>query len=135
MSQTQSVSEYLSTLKEGDVVYRECKGSNIGFDLDRQVIARLTKSQIILKSGGRYNRATGASIGSTTWARNTLVVPTTAVKQRWKEIFLTRWAKTMFPTLFNDLTLEQQMALFRQAKAFAAANASASQPSASDEDL
>lgn len=131
MSQTQSISEYLSTLKEGDTVYRVCKGA----DLDRQVIARVTKTQIILKSGGRYNRDTGASIGSTTWTRNNLLVPTDNVKQRWRKMFLARWANSKFPDLFKGMTIDQQMELYRQAKAFAAANASASVPATPDEDL
>lgn len=131
MSQTQTISEYLSTLKEGDAVYRDCHGA----DLDRQVIARITKTQIILKSGGRYKRDTGASIGSTTWARNNLLVPTDDVKQRWREVFLARWAKSKFPDLFKGLTVDQQMELYRQAKAFAAANASASTPATTDEDI
>lgn len=126
----ETLGEFMSTLKAGDSVFREYRGA----DLDKQRVSRVTKTQIILESGGRYSRATGFSVPATTWMRSNLVLPTPDVKKRWLEVFLSRWAKETFPSLFKNLTTQQQMVLYRQAQAFAATNKADASPDASGEE-
>ncbi|MEX6780440.1 hypothetical protein [Pseudomonas aeruginosa] len=119
MSTEQTLQQYLTSLKEGDVVYREA-GAN---SLDRVRVSRTTRTQIILITGGRYNRATGVSIGSTAgWDRSVLMLPTPQTKAKWQRLYLAKWASKTLPGIFQSLTPEQQAELYRQIKDMEAKN-------------
>lgn len=128
MSNKQSIGEYLSTLKQGDTVYRKADGAN----LDRALIAKTTPTQIILTSGGRYNKTTGLSIGGSTWSRSCIVEPTPEVKQEWEALYLAKWASESLPDLFKSLTQEQQRELYRQVKTMTAENKAADSQTSMD---
>lgn len=111
MSAEQTLLQYLTSLKEGDVVYRE-SGAN---SVDRVRVSRITRTQIILITGGRYNRTTGDSIGSTSgWERSVIMQPTPQIKAKWQRLYLTEWASKTLPGIFRSLTSEQQAELYRQ---------------------
>lgn len=119
MSAEQTREQYLSSLKEGDVVYRE-SGAN---SVDRVRVSRTTRTQIILVTGGRYNRTTGASIGSTSgWERSVIMQPTPQIKAKWQRLYLAKWASKTLPGIFQSLTPDQQAELYRQIKDMEAKN-------------
>lgn len=134
MSAEQTREQYLSSLKEGDVVYREA-GAN---SLDRVRVSRTTRTQIILITGGRYNRDTGVSIGHTAgWDRSVIMLPTHQIKAKWQRLYLAKWASKTLPGIFRSLTLEQQAELYRQIKDMEAKNkgAAADSPAPSADGL
>ncbi|MCS7526946.1 hypothetical protein N0609_11590 [Pseudomonas aeruginosa] len=119
MSTEQTLLQYLTSLKEGDVVYRE-SGAN---SVDRVRVSRTTRTQIILVTGGRYNRTTGASIGSTSgWERSVIMQPTPQIKAKWQRLYLAKWASKTLPGIFQSLTPDQQAGLYRQIKDMEAKN-------------
>ncbi|XWN09649.1 hypothetical protein ACIRUG_34745 (plasmid) [Pseudomonas aeruginosa] len=119
MSTEQTLLQYLTSLKEGDVVYRE-SGAN---SVDRVRVSRTTRTQIILVTGGRYNRTTGASIGSTSgWERSVIMQPTPQIKAKWQRLYLAKWASKTLPGIFQSLTPDQQAELYRQIKDMEAKN-------------
>ena len=115
MSAKESISEYLSSLNPGDTVFRMAGGSN----LDKQRISRITSTQIILVSGGRYNLKTGQSIGGPTWNRSKLVLPTPEVKQAWQVLCLVNWATNRLPGVFKSISYEQQLDVYQRIQAMA----------------
>ena len=134
MSTEQTLLQYLTSLKEGDVVYRE-SGAN---SVDRVRVSRTTRTQIILVTGGRYNRTTGVSIGSTSgWERSVIMQPTPQIKAKWQRLYLAKWASKTLPGIFQSLTPEQQAKLYRQIKDMEAMNkgAAADSPAPSTDDL
>lgn len=104
-----NIGEYLANLKEGANIYRMAGGAN----LERVRIARITPTQIILVSGGRYSRKTGDSIGGPRWNRSNIVLPTAEIKQAWQSVYLGTWASNALPALYQGLTPAQQLALYR----------------------
>jgi len=119
VSTEQTLLQYLTSLKEGDVVYRE-SGAN---SVDRVRVSRTTRTQIILVTGGRYNRTTGASIGSTSgWERSVIMQPTPQIKAKWQRLYLAKWASKTLPGIFQSLTPDQQAELYRQIKDMEAKN-------------
>lgn len=119
MSTEQSLQQYLSSLKAGDVVYRE-SGAN---SVDRVRIAKITRTQIVMATGGRYNLQTGVSIGTSSgWERSAIRQATPEIKAKWQRLYLASWATRTLPGIFKSLTAEQQAALYRQIKDMEAKN-------------
>lgn len=113
MSAEQSLEQYLASLKEGDVVYRDA-GAN---SLDRVRVARVTATQIVLITGGRYNRTTGRSIGTSAgWDRSNIRLPSPAVRAEWQRKYLANWAANPLPKIFRALPPAQQALLYTQIK-------------------
>ncbi|PBV09255.1 hypothetical protein CJU35_05215 [Pseudomonas aeruginosa] len=134
MSAEQTLQQYLTSLKEGDVVYRE-SGAN---SVDRVRVSRTTRTLIILVTGGRYNRTTGVSVGSSSgWERSVIMLPTPQIKAKWQRLYLAKWASKTLPGIFQSLTPEQQAELYRQIKDMEAKNkaAAADSPTPSADDL
>lgn len=131
MNSKETLGEYLPSLKPGDTIFRMAGGSN----LDKQRISRVTTTQIILTSGGRYNRKTGQSIGGPTWNRSNIVLPTPEVRQAWQALYLANWANNLLPGLFKSLTSEQQLQLFRQIQAMATDSKPEDTPASANEDI
>lgn len=119
MSAEQTREQYLASLKEGDVVYRESRANS----LDRVRVSRITRTQIILITGGRYNRTTGYSIGTSAgWDRSVIMLPSPEVKAKWQRLYLAKWASKTLPGIFQSLTPDQQAELYRQIKEMEAKN-------------
>ncbi len=119
MSTEQSLQQYLSSLMVGDTVYREA-GSN---SIERVRIAKITKTQIVMVTGGRYNLQTGVSIGTSAgWGRSVILQPTPEIKAKWQRLYLANWATSRLPGIFKSLTAEQQANLYRQIKDMEAEN-------------
>ena len=119
MSAEQTLLQYLTSLKDGDVVYRE-SGAN---GVERVRVSRITRTQIILVTGGRYNRTTGVTIGSTSgWERSVIMQPTPQIKAKWQRQYLAKWASKTLPGIFQSLTPDQQAELYRQIKDMEAKN-------------
>ncbi|HBP1602195.1 TPA: hypothetical protein L5U90_003298 [Pseudomonas aeruginosa] len=119
MSAEQTREQYLASLKEGDVVYRESRANS----LDRVRVSRITRTQIILISGGRYNRKTGYSIGTSAgWDRSVIMLPSPEVKAKWQRLYLAMWASKTLPGIFQSLTPDQQAELYRQITVMKAKN-------------
>jgi hypothetical protein len=115
----QTREQYLASLKEGDVVYRESRANS----LDRVRVSRITRTQIILITGGRYNRTTGYSIGTSAgWDRSVIMLPSPEVKAQWQRLYLAKWASKTLPGIFQSLTPDQQAELYRQIKDMEAKN-------------
>jgi len=106
MADDAALTQYLSTLKEGDEIF----------------IARRAAVQ---KGRGRYKLANGDGIGGVSWETNRVILPTPEVRNRWQQFRLARWAKAEFPAQFDSLTAEQQIELYRHVKALSLANNSA----------
>lgn len=123
MTEQRTLEQYLADLKEGDTIYRQA-GANT---LERARVARLTATQIVLNTGGRYNRTTGASIGSSAgWSRSFIKLPTPALIAEHQKLYLDRWASNSLPKIFKSLSTAQQANLFKQIKDLEAANAAGS---------
>ncbi|HBO2935127.1 TPA: hypothetical protein L4R50_000121 [Pseudomonas aeruginosa] len=134
MSAEQTREQYLASLKEGDVVYRDSRANS----LDRVRVSRITRTQIILISGGRYNRKTGYSIGTSAgWDRSVIMLPSPEIKAKWQRLYLAKWASKTLPGIFQSLTPDQQAELYRQIKDMDAKNkgAAADMPASSANDL
>lgn len=102
--------EYLSNLKEGDVVITVLNSSA----LSRERVAKVTKTQIVLSTATRYKISDGNKIGGVSWQSDRIIAPTPAVVAEWRKQYLARWADKSFPELFAALTPEQQYALHKQ---------------------
>lgn len=102
--------EYLSALVEGDTVYTCLNGSIYS----RDIVTKITKTQIVLKSGNRFKMESGELIGGLKWESHRILEPTAQVITKWQEGYLKRWADKAFPDLFASLTLAQQAELHRQ---------------------
>ncbi|MBX6653745.1 hypothetical protein ISF12_10860 [Pseudomonas aeruginosa] len=130
MEESNGIAAYLSAVKEGDKVF--C--ASFSGKLERVLIAKTTKTQIILSDGSRFKKSTGEEICTQTWGRCVLLEPTQETRARWQKQFLARWSAQALPALFKTLTIEQQLELYRQAKSFDKANKSAAATSAEDDE-
>lgn len=115
---------YLSSLKEGDMVFTTLDSKSIS----RDRVAKVTKTQVVLTSKARYKIADGEMIRGTSWSQDRIVAPTPAVEAAWRKQYLGRWAEKTFPGLFAALTPDQQAALHKQVTAMVAQNKSAPAP-------
>ncbi|NVL49893.1 hypothetical protein F2S72_09085 [Pseudomonas syringae pv. actinidiae] len=122
------LTQYLSNLKEGDMVFTTVDSKSIY----RHRVARVTKTQLVLESNARYKIADGNMVGGTSWSRDRILVPTPVIEAAWRRQYLDRWAEKTFPGLFASLTSDQQVALHKQVTATVAENRSA-QASADDQ--
>ncbi len=107
----QAIGGYLSEIKQGDVVYIALQNG----DLDRGKVSRVTATQVILKSGGRYSKSSGSLVGASNWSTS-IILPTVEVRQRWSMQALSRWGQRALPSMFAALPQAQQMDIYRQIK-------------------
>lgn len=129
MADDAALIQYLSALKEGDEIFIARRAA-----VQKRRVARLTKTQIVLTTGGRYKLANGDGIGGVSWETNRVILPTPEVRNRWQQLRLARWAKDVFPAQFDTLTAEQQVELYRHVKALSLANNSAAATEEDTED-
>lgn len=109
MSEQQTLSDYLPTIKEGDNVL--VRGNrNI---ITKHGVAKVTKTQIVINGNKRFKLADGSEIGGIKYAPVMIVVPTEDNRQIEIAGRLERWAKGQFPDAFAKLPIEQQLEIYK----------------------
>lgn len=66
--------QWLKNIKAGDTVILESGGYYGGASVEK--VERLTKTQIVLKSGGKFRRDSGNMVGGDAWSRSQIREPT-----------------------------------------------------------
>ncbi|MBP5947937.1 hypothetical protein [Pseudomonas sp. P9(2020)] len=117
MSEQQTLSDYLPTIKEGDKVL--LRGSkNI---ITKHGVAKVTKTQIVINGNKRFKLNDGSEIGGIKYAPLMIVVPTEENRQAELAGRLERWAKGQFPEAFAKLSTDQQLEIYKSVTAQVAA--------------
>lgn len=109
MSEEQTLSDYLPTVKEGDTVL--IRGNrNV---ITSHPVAKVTKTQIVISTNLRFKLADGTEIGGIKYAPLQIVVPTEENRLSETKARMARWAKGQFPDDFGRLTFEQQQEIYK----------------------
>lgn len=109
MSEQQTLSDYLPTVKEGDKVL--VRGNrNI---ITKHGVAKVTKTQIVINGNKRFKLENGSEIGGIKYSPLMIVVPTDENRQVELAGRLERWAKGQFPEAFAKLSIEQQLEIYK----------------------
>lgn len=113
MSEEQTLSDYLPTVKEGNTVL--VRGNrNV---ITRHTVAKVTKTQIVISGNRRFKLADGNEIGGIKYAPLMIVVPTAENRLSETTSRMERWAKGQFPDEFGRLTFEQQQEIYKLVRA------------------
>ena len=118
MNEALTKSEYLANIKEGDSVFIQLRAN----ELIKRKVSRVTKTQIVLQSSERYNRASGQQIGGIQWQSNHITMPTETVRANWQAAYLSSWAQSTLPGIFAGLTTQQKLALYNHVLAVVESN-------------
>ncbi|MPQ69466.1 hypothetical protein [Pseudomonas sp. MWU12-2323] len=116
MSEEQTLSDYLPTVKAGDSVL--VRGANNA--ITQRAVVKVTKTQIVVRDNVRFRLSDGSQIGGIKFSPLMIIVPTADNKQRQIHGRLERWAKSEFRSTFAFLTVEQQLEIYNLVRSHAA---------------
>lgn len=100
--------EWLAGLQVGDAVMVETSGASVS-RLDERAVAKITKTQVVLNDGERYNRETGRKVGARDSFVFHFIAPLDAGRllEYKKEVARKRAVRVMETYTWGKLTLSQ----------------------------
>ena len=110
MTDEQTLSDYLPTVKSGDSVLVRGGGS---YTVTKHEVEKITRTQIVTSSGYRFKLADGWEVGGTKWAPRSILVPTEENRKTELVGRLARWGTVHFPAAFAKLSFEKQHEIYK----------------------